>query len=301
MLSSVRSLNSITTQVGQVLRSSITQAFSKENRRALTTSIVATLLFFALRDIRVTVRDGFWCNRILALFGNKHAYYNLGLIFYCDKTVNQNEKIAFEWLWEAGKKGHAGAYGALGDYFHNRKKTARAVEYWGKGAALGDTLSNFNLGIHFERTGYIQTAIAHYQSAEAGRHPSTYYPLGMKHLPGGILGPNFVKAGDFFERAIQAGDPRGYIGKGSVLLGQVTTTQVPAEVVQLFRKAAAQGQPAGLAALGVIYHAGSDFRRARVFYHEAVSAGDENAQQLLLRLMDEEAAARANKGRRRTR
>jgi uncharacterized protein len=201
---------------------------------------------------------------------------------------------------------------------------ATAVKYC-KAASTGARRALYQLGRAYAANAQMTEAIGLYRKAADKGSTSAMVELGVLYGMGSNgVAKDPAQAHDLFERAANAGNPRGVINlvaladnggppvdpvKARALLGRAVETTNSAEAEfqlglmeangtggpkddvaarALFEKAAAQNHPAALEWMGLFAQSGrggpADKSAAKSYYERAVALGDDNAKALLRRL-----------------
>jgi uncharacterized protein len=189
-----------------------------------------------------------------------------------------------------------------------------------KKAAGGSRRAMFELGRAYAANRQMPDAIAAWRKAADKGSTSAMVELGVLYGTGAGVARDEIQARKLFERAAQAGNPRGVsnlaaLGGGAPadpaksreLLAKAAETNAEAQYqlglmlaegtggekdeVQaraLFEKAAAQNHPAALERMGAFTQEGrggpKDSAAAKAYYEKAAALGDEDAKKALERL-----------------
>jgi len=201
---------------------------------------------------------------------------------------------------------------------------ATAIKYC-KAASAGTRRAVYQLGRAYAANAQMTEAIALYRKAADKGSTSAMVELGVLYGTGSNgVAKDAAQAHELFERAANAGNPRGVINlvaladnggppvdpaKARAMLGRAVETTNSAEAEfqlglmeangvggpkddvaarALFEKAAAQNHPAALEWMGLFAQSGrggpADKTAAKSYYERAAALGDDNAKTLLRRL-----------------
>jgi uncharacterized protein len=201
---------------------------------------------------------------------------------------------------------------------------ATAIKYC-KAASAGSRRALYQLGRAYAANAQMTEAIGLYRKAADKGSTSAMVELGVLYGTGSNgVAKDPAQAHELFERAANAGNPRGVINlvaladnggppvdpvKARALLGRAVETTNSAEAEfqlglmeangiggpkddvaarALFEKAAAQNHPGALEWMGLFAQSGrggpADKAAAKSYYERAVALGDDNAKALLRRL-----------------
>jgi TPR repeat protein len=198
---------------------------------------------------------------------------------------------------------------------------ATAIKFC-KNAAAGSRRAMFELGRAYAANQKTADAIAAWRRAADKGSTSAMVELGVLYATGAGVGKDEAQARKLFERAAEAGNPRG-VSNLAALGGGASTPSDPARARELlakaaetnaeaqyqlglmladgtggpkdedgaralFQKAAAQNHPGALEQMGVFAQEGrggpKDTDAAKAYYQRAADLGDENAKAALKRM-----------------
>ena len=109
--------------------------------------------------------------------------------------------------------------------------------------------------------------------------------LGMCYRSGWGVSQDYIKAGEWYEKAADAGDDDAMRELGVLYANGQGVAQDYAKAREWYEKAADKGDAAAMTSLGVLYHNGlgvaQDYAKAREWYEKAADKGDATAMRNL--------------------
>ena len=196
---------------------------------------------------------------------------------------------------------------------------ATAIRYC-KSASRSSRRAMYQLGRAYLASGQVADAVAAWRKAIDKGSTSAMVELGVLYATGSGVAKDEAQARTLFERAAQAGNPRGVINLAALsggaasdparareLLAKAAETNAEAQYQlglmladgaggprddagarALFEKAAAQNHPGALERMGAFTQEGrggaKDSSAAKAYYERAAALGDEDAKKALKRI-----------------
>src|SRR6266403_1115985 len=162
---------------------------------------------------------------------------------------------------------------------------ATAIKYC-RIAASSSRRALYQLGRAYAASGQTGDAIAAWRKAADKGSSSAMVELGVLYGTGSGVARDEEQARKLFERAAQAGNPRGVTNLAA--LGGGGTSSDLAQARELLEKAAAQNHAGALERMGAFSQEGrggpKDSAAAKAYYERAAALGDEDARKALERL-----------------
>ena len=128
---------------------------------------------------------------------------------------------ALEQATQASAEGEAEAFAVLGAIYEDGRGIApdqdKAAAFYKQGAAMGDSYSQWRLGVMIDlgqSKGTPKDAVALFEKAAAAGNASAMASLAVMHASGRGVPQNFDKAWELYERTARAGEPHGLFGLG---------------------------------------------------------------------------------------
>ena len=233
-----------------------------------------------------------------------------GDCFFFGHGRPQSYEEGFKHYLQVAKTNYGPAMGRLGACFHHGRGVesdeVKALEWYEKGAALGDADSMNALGCIFEsgklksRGVDLEQAFQYYkQAAEAG-HADGMTNLGYLYEKGQGVLQNQELASSWYERAAQKGYAKAQNNLGSLHYSGKGVRQSYWKAEEYYRLASAQGNASGMNNLAICLEEGLGTKKnvpeAIKLYEKAALLGNNNAAynlgSLLLSRGEHSAAAR---------
>lgn len=200
----------------------------------------------------------------LANLGDMFAQYMLGCMHLKGDRVNQDEKLAADWLGKSADQGFDTAqllYGylcAIGK--GTRYDPQKALSYYRKSAAQGNTGAMLNIAtIYFTGEGveqnYKEAAKWYLQAGKKGE-PKAMNMLGIIYRHGYGVKRDDAEAVRWDRKGAEAGSPHAKVNLGTMLLIGRGVQRNPIEGVKWLREGADYGLPEGQLWLGRAYEYG---------------------------------------------
>ena len=202
-------------------------------------------------------------------------------------------------LKTAAKGGNAAAQLGLGEYYSLEKHYTKAVYWWNKAAAQGDTKADYDLGaaqvkvvaellqgnFYFKGIGVPQNygkAVYSWKKAADQGNAIAENNLGNAYYYGQGVSQNYAKANYWYEKAAAQGNARGEKNLGYAYYNGQGVSQNYAKANYWWEKAADQGDVMAEYYLGVAYYFArgvpQDYAKANYWYEKAAAQGYAKAE-----------------------
>ena len=192
--------------------------------------------------------------------GEAEAIYRLAQAHVLGAGVPKDARRAYELMQQAAEKGHPDAVGGMG-YFYGtgimvKKDFAAAAEWFRKGAELGGPRSQVNYGRAFLTGRGVpkdeKKGVEWIDKAVAQGLPYAWFMKGDFYFRGEYGHPqDYAKAREYLEKAAAADNAAAQNMLGTIHEQGLGVPVDFEKAIHWFRKAAEQGDPKGMANLGL--------------------------------------------------
>lgn len=213
--------------------------------------------------------------------GNVVGMRNLGYMYLNARGVSRDLDLAERYLRQAAQRGDGAAMTSLGYLLENhRKDLAQARQWYEKGAELGVSDAEFNLGLVYEEgrgvTADPVQSLAWYRRAAEHGDVDAQYKVAQALFFGDGMPQDQVKAAEWYGKAAaqELASAQGKLGE--ILLFGWGVPPDPPKAVNLLQQAARQKWRDAYVALGHAYEAGlgvdADAAQAIAWYEKALDS-----------------------------
>lgn len=218
-----------------------------------------------------------------------HAIYQAAVMLEDGWGVEKNESKSVMWYEKGVALGHSGCMNNLAFKYQKgigvQPNLEKAVELFLKAATAGHTSAMFNLGQLYscgmEMAPNDIEAVKWFRMATDLGHRDSMYNMAFMYEQGRGIRQDLDEAARLYQQAIDLGQINALIGLGCLYFNGKDRKQEAA--VELFRRAADQGNAMGMRMLGDCYRIGTgvpfDVNQALEWYQRAKEAGDEKADE----------------------
>ena len=198
------------------------------------------------------------------------AYRN-GNNYYNQKEYNK----AIEWYAKGANLGNADAQNALGDmYFYGRgiiKSYSLAVDWYKKAARQEHASGMDNLGYMYMTGNGVEKnyteSIQYFNKAAGKNNLSAMYHLGYSYKNGFGVQQDYAKAIEWYKKAAEGGSTTAYTALGDMYSEGLGVAKDQSEAVKWYKAAAEKGSSNAQNILGVRYYSGEGITKD---YEQAV-------------------------------
>jgi uncharacterized protein len=225
---------------------------------------IGTMYFYGRGVSRDYGQARTWVAQGAALEDDR-AEYDLAYLYAYGLGVKQDDGLAIQWFTRSADQDNTSAIDELADHADNNAQYPQAFALYKRAAVLGDAYAQFNLGLMYKHghagpggPNYVQALKWFGAAAQQGAGPADY-GLGELYENGLGTAKDLHRAYESFRRAADAGVPEAQnrVGEAYARLGGWTGIDfVPKDykaALGWFTLAAEQGDPDGLADLGLMY------------------------------------------------
>ena len=223
-----------------------------------------------------------------AMQGDSEAMHALGMMYCRGEGVQKDNREAIYWFEKAAEKGNTVAMCNLGYSYEFgegvERDFAKSIKYYQDAIDAGDGNALYRLGNFYYCEQDYDKALSLLERAvvEATELKNDAEELlGSMYRDGKGVERNYVKAAEWFAKAIEHENIMALVALGMMYKHGLGVEQDEAKALQMILQAANLGQSIAMYNMGSFYEEGTciiqDYTAARAWYQKAAEAGDGDA------------------------